>query len=187
MASDRSILEHQMAAVEVRPFTIEEFHRRRHQRQRNRRTGTTLAGLLLVAAVVGGVLRTVGSDPGDTRVTSDDTPSDEARPSTVAPAAQMESVRDMVDAINTRDTDAFLGTFAPQGSFDSRGDFRESTGVPMFGHRLNVRDVDLVSAFLDIVDAWGLEAELVACAPRPVTTDEPADVDAVVELSLIHI
>ena len=40
MTSDRALLERQMADVELRPFTLDEFHRRRHRRQQHRRIAT---------------------------------------------------------------------------------------------------------------------------------------------------
>jgi len=70
MSSDRSILERQMADVELRPFTLEEFHRRRGRRQRNRRITTTVLGVALLVAAAGGVLRAVGSGP-DGALTTD--------------------------------------------------------------------------------------------------------------------
>lgn len=62
MTSDSSLIERQMADVELRPFTIDEFHRRRRQKERNRRIGTAVMGLVLAAVVAGGVLGTLGSD-----------------------------------------------------------------------------------------------------------------------------
>lgn len=69
MTSDSSLIERQMAEVELRPFTLDEFHRRRHQKQRNRRIATGVMGLALAAVVAGGVLETLGND--DETVDSD--------------------------------------------------------------------------------------------------------------------
>src|SRR5215204_5175543 len=69
MTGDSSLIQREMADVELRPFTVDEFHRRRHQKQRNRRIGTAVMGLVLAAVVAGGVLGTLGSD--DRKVDSD--------------------------------------------------------------------------------------------------------------------
>jgi hypothetical protein len=62
MTSDSSLVERQMADVELRPFTLDEFHRRRHRKQRNRRIAIALTGLALVVAAISGVLHTLGMD-----------------------------------------------------------------------------------------------------------------------------
>ena len=69
MPSARALLERQMAEVELRPFTLDEFHRRRHRKQRNRRIATAAMGLVLAAVVAGGILGSLGSD--DQKVDSD--------------------------------------------------------------------------------------------------------------------
>jgi hypothetical protein len=69
MPSDRALLERQMADVELRPFTLDEFHRRRHQKQQNRRIATGVVGLVLAAVVAGGVLAMLATD--DETVDSD--------------------------------------------------------------------------------------------------------------------
>jgi hypothetical protein len=63
MASDRSILERQIESVEVRPFTLDGFHRRREQKQRNRRIATAAVALTVAAAGIGGMARAFLSDP----------------------------------------------------------------------------------------------------------------------------
>src|SRR5688572_30820386 len=62
MAKDRSILERQMERVELRPFTLEGFHRQRQRKQRNRKVGTALVALALAAAGIGGLVRTFSSE-----------------------------------------------------------------------------------------------------------------------------
>jgi hypothetical protein len=64
MANDRSILERQMERVELRPFTLDGFHRRRERRQRNRRIATAVVVLAVAAAGIGGVARAFLSGPG---------------------------------------------------------------------------------------------------------------------------
>jgi hypothetical protein len=64
MANDRSILERQMERVQLRPFTLDGFHRRRERRQRNRRIGTAVVALAMVAAVFGGLARALTSGRG---------------------------------------------------------------------------------------------------------------------------
>lgn len=72
MSNERSILERELAAVTVHPFTLDEFHDRRRRSQRNGRIGKALAALLLAVVALGGGLRATGSDGQDT-VTADDT------------------------------------------------------------------------------------------------------------------
>jgi hypothetical protein len=65
MPSDRSVLERQIERVELRPFTLEGFHRRRERKLRNRRIGTAVVALVVAAAALGGLVRafTSGSVP----------------------------------------------------------------------------------------------------------------------------
>ena len=66
MANDRSILERQMERVELRPFTLDGFHRRRERKQRNRRIATATVALAVAAAGIGGLARAYLSGPGPT-------------------------------------------------------------------------------------------------------------------------
>ena len=61
MPSDRSVLERQLERVEVRPFTLDGFHRRRQRKDRNRRIGGALVALLVIGATIGGLLRAFSS------------------------------------------------------------------------------------------------------------------------------
>jgi hypothetical protein len=61
MSSDRSVLERQIERVELRPFTLEGFHRRREHKQRNRRIGSAVVVLALAAAGIGTLVRTFSS------------------------------------------------------------------------------------------------------------------------------
>ena len=63
MPSDQSILERQIERVELRPFTLEGFHRRRSRKQRNRRIGAAVAALALAAAGIGVLVRAFSSGP----------------------------------------------------------------------------------------------------------------------------
>jgi len=63
MTSDRSVLEHQIDRVELRPFTLDGFHRRRHRKDRNRRVGSAIVALLVAVVAIGGLLRTISSRP----------------------------------------------------------------------------------------------------------------------------
>jgi hypothetical protein len=130
--------------------------------------GVAAAALLLVA------LAGVGDPPERDEVTTATEPDDPPLPETAA-------IRAMVDAINTRDTAAFLGAFGPEGHFAPRGDFAESSSL--FGDDLPVADVELVRVWLAVMDAWGLQAELVSCAAQavPAAGTQSDGVDAVVE------
>jgi hypothetical protein len=57
MPSDQSLLERRIERVELRPFTLEGFHRRRQRRERNRRIGAAVVALAVAAAGIGGVAR----------------------------------------------------------------------------------------------------------------------------------
>jgi hypothetical protein len=61
MPSDRSILERQIERVELGPFTLERFHRRRSRKQRNRRIGAAVVALAVAAGGIGGLVRTFSS------------------------------------------------------------------------------------------------------------------------------
>jgi hypothetical protein len=63
MGNDRSILERQMERVELRPFTLDGFHRRRERKQRNRRIATGAVALAVAAAGIGGVASAFLSGP----------------------------------------------------------------------------------------------------------------------------
>lgn len=70
MTSDRSVLERQMQRVELRPFTLEGFHRQRQRKQRNRRMGTAVVALAVAVAGIGGLVRSFSTGPvpaGDPR------------------------------------------------------------------------------------------------------------------------
>jgi hypothetical protein len=64
MTSDRSVLERQFDHVELRPFTLEGFHRRRQRRERNRRIGTAVVAFAIVAAAFGGLARAITAGGG---------------------------------------------------------------------------------------------------------------------------
>jgi hypothetical protein len=64
-------------------------------------------------------------------------------------------------AINARDTSAFIDTFGRGGVFNTRGDFAASR--VLFDDELEVDQTDLVGAWMAINEAWGLEADVMAC------------------------
>jgi len=61
MTSDRSLLERQIERVELRPFTLERFHRRRQRKDRNRRIGSAVVALAVAAAGIGVLARAFSS------------------------------------------------------------------------------------------------------------------------------
>jgi Tol biopolymer transport system component len=67
MPSDRSVLESQIERVELRPFTLDRFHRRRQRKERNRRVGSAMLALVVAVVAIGGLLRAFSSStvPGD--------------------------------------------------------------------------------------------------------------------------
>ena len=61
MPSDRSLLEREMEGLELRPFTLEGFHRGRERKLRNRRIRAGVVALLVTVLVTGALLRTLTS------------------------------------------------------------------------------------------------------------------------------
>ena len=61
MSPDRVLVERAMADLDIQPIAIEEFHRRRHGRQRARRIGSSVAVVLMLVAAVGAI-SVIGSD-----------------------------------------------------------------------------------------------------------------------------
>jgi len=123
---------------------------------RRRRSGLMAAASVAAAAalVVGWIgltnldksLLPVASDPGQRDV----------------PFEQMATIRQLVDAVNAREAETFIDAFTTEGYFNPHGDFRESSSL--FGQQLPVSQVSLVEAWMAIIDAWGLEADLRACS-----------------------
>lgn len=74
---------------------------------------------------------------------------------------QVTIISQMADALNARDTDAFIALFTRDGLFNPRGDFAASSGL--FDDTLPVADAELVRAWMAINDAWDLKAEVMAC------------------------
>ncbi len=52
MAEHRSLLEREMARIELRPFTLEGFHRRREQKERNRRISAAIVGIAIALLIL---------------------------------------------------------------------------------------------------------------------------------------
>jgi hypothetical protein len=61
MPDDRSLLEREMQRLELRPFTLEGFQRRREQRQRNRRIRAGVLAVLVAVAGTGALVRAFSS------------------------------------------------------------------------------------------------------------------------------
>jgi hypothetical protein len=61
MPSDQSLLARQIERVELRPFTLERFHRRRQRKERNRRIGAAVVALAVAAAGIGVLARAFSS------------------------------------------------------------------------------------------------------------------------------
>lgn len=77
------------------------------------------------------------------------------------PFEQMATISQLVDAVNVRDVEAFIDSFTAEGYFNPHGEFRESSSF--YGQHQPVGQVSLVQAWMAIIDAWGLEADLLAC------------------------
>jgi hypothetical protein len=81
------------------------------------------------------------------------------------PVERMTVIRQLVLAINVRDTDAFIDAFIPEATFQPGGDFRDTSSL--FGNSLPLADASLVEAWMAINDAWDFEAEIIACNQDP--------------------
>ena len=132
-----------------------------------------IAAAVAIVSVVGlaalfglGSGRNLGTGPA---------PSPTVRPSSAAvdpqlgpepvSAERMAVVRRHVEAVNTRDADAFIDAFIPEAVFAPGGDFKESSSV--FGDSLPLADASLVEAWMAINRAWAFEAEILACNQDP--------------------
>ena len=76
---------------------------------------------------------------------------------------QVAIITQMADALNARDTDAFIDVFAQDGEFNPPvGRFRAPPDAVLAdGQR--VADAELVRAWMAINEAWELEVEVMAC------------------------
>jgi hypothetical protein len=74
---------------------------------------------------------------------------------------QVAIIKQMADAINARDTDAFIDVFARDGEFHPPGG-RVGTS-PKLTDGQPVADAALVRAWMAINEAWNLKAEVIAC------------------------
>jgi hypothetical protein len=61
MPDDRSLMEREMQRLELRPFTLEGFQRRREQRHRNRRIRAGVLAVLVAVAGTGALVRAFSS------------------------------------------------------------------------------------------------------------------------------
>jgi len=57
MSEHRSLLEREMERVQLRPFTLDGFYRRRARKRRNQGLGTVAVAVLVAAAAIGGAFR----------------------------------------------------------------------------------------------------------------------------------
>jgi hypothetical protein len=126
---------------------------RRHRRARSLRT----AGGMVIAAVLVSVVLSI----------TPRTPAVVIEPAGPHGDTHSDVIRTLVDALNARDTDVFIDAFDPDGAFNPRGDFRGSSSL--FGNTQTVAQGHLVETWLAIIDAWGLDADLIACHAE----DEP--------------
>jgi len=146
---DVSVLQHerreQMQTQEpIQVDSVEESSRR----------GWLIGVAAALVVVIGAVV--LFQMTGDSEVTSSDPAQGDV------PVEQMATIRRLVDAINARDAGAFIDAFTAEGYFNPHGDFRESSSG--FGNHQPVSQVSLVEAWMAIIHAWGLEADLLACS-----------------------
>ena len=119
----------------------------------------TVAAVVVLAAVA---LRIYAGDPLPDVGVPGLTPSTRsASPTASVPAEQMSIIARHADAVNNRDAEAFVDVFAADGAFDPRGTFDASSSL--FSDSQPIADRSLVDAFMEIQEAWGFEAEVVAC------------------------
>lgn len=163
---------------------------------RGRTIGLAAAVLIGVVALTGALIAVKGDDPQRLVPTDSPPPATTSPAATIpatttpaaviepdgVPAEQMSKIRTMVDAINTRNSDAFMEAFAPEGEFDGRGSFADSTSI---ANRLqNVTQGPLIEAWMSFNDAWGLEAELKSCALQDVQPFWSDSIDGIVKCAV---
>jgi hypothetical protein len=163
----RTMLRERAESVAAAPVVPERTARRAGVRK-TLLAGAALAVVAAVAVTGGFVLRsTVLSDaapvpPADRRGSEiEERPEIEQNPviEQKSITRQVAIISQMADAINARDADAFIDLFEREGSFNPRGVFHSSS----LGPGLPVADTELVWAWMDINDAWGLQAEVEVC------------------------
>jgi hypothetical protein len=76
---------------------------------------------------------------------------------------QMPIIRQMTNALNAKDTDAFMDVFARDGWFTSREHFLANRNWA--GALVMKSDAALIEAWMAINEAWDLEAEVIDCKP----------------------
>jgi len=84
------------------------------------------------------------------------------------PLEQLAVIRAQVAAINGRDTNAFVASFAPDGIFFPSGIFEDNRSL--FPLHESVAETARVAAWMSIQEAWGFEADILSC--REISPDE---------------
>jgi hypothetical protein len=141
----------EIASPIVPPLTVEVGTRPpRTPRPTGRWVWALVAAAVVLLAFLPLLLERTGEEPVATTL-----------PTWDVPFEQMATIRQLVDAINGRDAEAFVDPFTTEGYFNPRGDFRESSSL--YGQQQPVGQVPLVQAWMSIIQAWGLEADLLAC------------------------
>ena len=95
MPSDRSLLERELQRVELRPFTLDGFHRDRERKQRNRRMSAGVVALVVTLAGAAILARALTSEPIPAEETQRPSPSPAPPTATglVWPQTSLEEVR----------------------------------------------------------------------------------------------
>ena len=165
-----------MVAVTEKESTLIDLEapRRTREHHKVRPLIVALISVAAVASLIGALLMIDGPDDPDRSHPVDSSPGT-LPASTIdtipgsefleVPPDQIAVIREFVDAVNAGDTDAFLSAFDPDGGFDPRGVFAESSMEGLFPLQ-QIAEEPLVRAWMSMVNSWDLEIELTSCRPR---------------------
>ena len=130
---------------------------RRHHRAQIRNRAAIVATVALAVVIA------VSLFPGEPSVEID--PLEQGPDPAEIGVGPADTIRQVVDALNTADAQAFIDAFVPEGSFHARGQFGE--GSSLFANHQKIADTELVEPWMRmLVGTWGLEAQVHRCADR---------------------
>lgn len=167
MPSDRLLVEREMQRLELQPFTLEGFHRRRDRKQQNRRIRAGVVALVVTVIGTGALLRSFPSGP----VPADDPRPHPATSGGMWPQSNFDEVREaqeFADAGDPRYTWQVISSDAHKTEFITRF-LQEELGWEEF----DVSESPGLYAGVPQDGLWEMLA--VRCAPGETNTLYPDD------------